>query len=269
MDIGKITSISTGNVSIPLGKTDYREYELSRRQLLVFVIAGYMCIFAVFFMFFRSLILSGAAGLSIYFLIPYYRSHLASSRRSQLTKEFRDLLTILSASIESGRQMEESLVDAYETMGTIYDEDTPIMKELRQMRKGILENHESDIRLLSDFADRSGCEDIRSFVQVYLACRNTGGDVNRIITHTSKIMSDKMEIAEQIAVLTAQKKLEGRMISVMPFAMILALNIFSPSYVSVLYDTLAGRGIMAICLGSIIAGIGMMEKLTNSDDQEG
>ena len=43
-----------------------------------------------------------------------------------------------------------------------------------------------------------------------------GGDLSRIIAHTSEVMAERMEIEEQIAVLTAQKKLEGRIISVMP-----------------------------------------------------
>ena len=117
--------------------------------------------------------------------------------------------------------------------------------------------------LLTGFAERSCSEDIQDFVQVYLACRNTGGDIGKVIGHTSKIMTEKMEINNQIAVLTAQKKLEGRIISTMPIAMLLGLNILSPSYVMVLYTTPAGRLIMLLSMGGILTGMWLMEKLTD------
>lgn len=242
---------------------DYSEYRLSRRELIQFLLAGYLCLFLVFFLFFHSLILSAAAGALIRLALPAYRSHLAEKRRRKLNEQFKDLLYSLSASITAGRQMEEALIEAEENLTAMYPAHAPIIRELKHMKRGIVENNESDRVLLADFARRSGCEDINSFVQVYLTCRSMGGDIERIISHTVNIMTDKIEISAQIAVLTAQKKLEGRIISLMPLAMLGALNLLSPAYIDVLYTTAAGRLIMGICLAATLAGIRMMEKLTD------
>lgn len=245
--------------------SDYNEYELSGQERILFLSAGYACLFIVVFLFFRSIVISACAGLLIRFALPRWSHVLAQRRRSRLEQQFKDMLYSLSASVAAGRQMEEALIEADENLSSVYPEDAPILQELHHMKRSILDNNESDRVLLSDLARRSGSEDINSFVQVYLTCRNMGGDLERIIIHTAQIMTDKMEIKEQIAVLTAQKKLEGRIISAMPFAMLLALNLVSPSYISVLYTTLSGRLIMLLCLAGTAAGMWMMEKLTDED----
>ena len=243
--------------------TDYNTYEMTRRERLLFEGAGFGCIAMIIFLFYRSLILAVLSGALIRRLQPLYEKHMIKKRQMELNRQFRDLLTSLSASIAAGRQMEEALTEAYENLSLLYEPDALIMNELRYMKRSIRENRETDRSLLSDFAARAGSEDIRSFVQVYLTCRGTGGDLQQIITHSSEILSEKMKISEQIHVITAQKKLEGRLICLMPAAMLLALNLLSPAYISVLYSGIAGRLIMTLCLGGAITGIILMEKMTD------
>ena len=71
-----------------------------------------------------------------------------------------------------------------------------------------------------------------------------------------------MTIERDIKVLMSQKKMEGRLISAMPPAMLLALNIFSSSYISVLYETIAGRLIMTAALAVTVYGIYLMERIS-------
>ncbi len=243
--------------------SDYSVYELSKKERAVFCSIGYSCIFAGTFLFYRCVPVSALSGALVILLLPRCASELAQRRREDLNRQFRDLLYSLSSSIAAGRQMREALFEAEETLAILYPPQAPIMEELRHMNKSMKENNESDRRLLADLADRSGCEDIRSFVQVYLTCRNMGGDLEQIIAHTSNIIVQKMEINGQIQALTAQKKTEGRMISLMPFAMLLGLNLLSPAYVQVLYHGLAGRMIMTGCLGGVIFGILLMERFSD------
>ena len=130
------------------------------------------------------------------------------------------------------------------------------------MKINIVENKESDKLLLKDFAFRSKSEDIDNFVQVYITCRNMGGDLEKIIRHTTEILTDKMSIDREIKVITSQKKTEGRIISAMPVIMLLMMNIFSYSYISPLYETAAGRIIMTGALCLMIWGIYLMEKFS-------
>ena len=242
---------------------DYRVFELTLRQRVLFLAAGGSAIAFIVFLFYRSLLLALPAAVLIRRLEPVYQKYLADKRLRELNLQFRDLLTSLSASVSAGRQMDAALVDACDDLSILYPDEAPIMVELYHMRRSILDNHATDRVLLEDFSKRTGSEDIRSFVQVCMTCRGTGGDLERIITHTAEILTEKMEISEQIRVITAQKKLEGRLISLMPLAMLLALNLASPSYISVLYTTIAGRLIMTLCLAGMLAGVYLMEKISD------
>ena len=102
--------------------------------------------------------------------------------------------------------MGEALIEAEEELSAMYGKDELIMKELRHMRISMIQNKESDKTLLKDFAARSKNEDINDFVNVYVICRSMGGDLERIITHTTEILTDKMAIDREIRALTAQKR---------------------------------------------------------------
>ncbi len=241
---------------------DYTKYEMQSREKKLFYVAGYGCIFMVVYLFYHSIVLSAAAGCLVRFLQPCAEKHLAEKRMNQLTIQFKDMLYSLSASVAAGRQMGEALVEAEENLAVMYEEHEPIMKELRYIRINLVENKESDKVLLKDLAARSRNEDINNFVQVYATCRSMGGDLEKIIGHTSEILTDKMTIEREIKVITAQKKTEGRIISMMPLAMLLMMNLFSYSYIEPLYQTPGGRIIMTGALAGVAYGMYLMEKLS-------
>ena len=90
-----------------------------------------------------------------------------------------------------------------------------------------------------------------------------GGDLEKIIGHTTEILTDKMSIEREIRAITSKKKKEGRIISMMPLVMLLMLNIFSYSYIEPLYSTFAGRLIMSGALAAMVFGIYLMEKISD------
>lgn len=241
---------------------DYSVYEFSSKERAAFVSMGYSSICVITYLFYHSIMLAAVSGVLIYFVIPYIKEYMARKRLYALNIQFKDMLYSLSASVAAGRQMEEALIEAEENLTIIYKESDPIMCELRHMRISILENKESAKPLLKDFASRSGSEDINDFVMAYITCRNMGGDLEKMIVDAVDVLTEKMTIDRDIKVLISQKKTEGMIISLMPLAMLLGLNIMSYSYISVLYETLAGRLIMTGSLIVMCYGVFMMNKIT-------
>ena len=241
---------------------DYSKYELSGKERLLFFGVGYLAVAGISFLFYQSLIVSAASGILIVRVVPFYEKYKVSVRMQKLDMQFKDLLYSASASIASGRQMAEALIEAHDNLSVMYGRDEPIIIELTHMKRSIEENNESDRILLADFAERSKNEDINNFVQVYITCRNMGGDLEKVIARTSDILTDKMNIEREIKMITAQKKLEGRLIALMPLAMLLILNLLSPSYIAPLYSSFIGRIIMTGCLGALCWGVWMMEKIS-------
>lgn len=214
------------------------------------------------YLFYHSIILSVALGFLTLFLLKPYSGYLAEKRKNFMLLQFKDMIYSMSSSVIAGRQLTEALSDALEGLLLIYDEKAPLTSELRSMVRNINENRESEDLLLLDFAQRSHCEDIINFIEVCLICRKTGGDINKVLTDTAQIIYDKMSIRKEIKALTAQKKLEGKIITAMPMAVVAGLNIFSPEYIESLYTTLPGRIIMTISLAGIAFAYYLTERIT-------
>jgi len=228
-----------------------------------FFCIGYAIFFLIGQIFYANSVFSGVCGLMIFLLVDKYKEHIKAKRIRILRNQFCDLLYSLSASIATGRQLSGALQEAYKDLGYVYQPNTPMMEELRYMTKSIADNRESEESLLAGFAQRTEVVDIRNFVDVYLSCRVTGGDMNQVISNASQILLEKMAIEREIKVMTSQKQFEGKIISAMPVLVIVFLNLVSPDYLENLYMTLAGRVIMTVALIGIATAYFLTEKITN------
>lgn len=242
---------------------DYSKYELSVKERYSFLVAGYTCVFVVLYLFYRNLFFSLICSVCVCLFIPPFKAWNAEKRRGLLVTQFKDMLYSMSSYVAANVQMTDALEGSLESLKGIYDSDSPLVVELDRMVRNIRENKESEIRLLQDFADRSHCEDIENFVQVYTACIITGGDLEKALKSTIEIIMDKINIEREIRTLTAQKKFEGNIISAMPIVVILFLNIFSPEYLDPLYTTFRGRILMTAALIGILSAHWMMRRLTD------
>ena len=149
--------------------------------------------------------------------------------------------------------MAAALYEAEQNMRLIYKEDAPIVMELSYIVKRIYEFREPEEEILKDFALRTSIDDISDFVDIYLTCRETGGDLVKVLTKASEVIMDKITIEKEINTITAQKRFEAKILTAIPFVVILFLQLVSPDYLSVLYQGIQGRFIMTLAL----AGIGI------------
>ena len=241
---------------------DYRIYRLTRNEKMRFIFKCYGIIFATTFLFYDSIIISLLLGFTSVFCIKPYEKHLCEKRRALLKSQFRDLLYCLSSSFASGRQMTEAIGEAITNLEIIYEETSPIVLETKRMLSSIQEARESEESVLADFAARSGVKDIVNFTDVYITCRNTGGNLEKAVMSASRILMEKIEIDEEIRVMTVQKIFEGRIISLMPLGIILFLRIVSPDYLQIMYETVTGRLLMTVALACIIYAGYLIRKIT-------
>lgn len=117
--------------------------------------------------------------------------------------------------------------------------------------------------VLMDFAIRSGLEDVKSFADVFLAAKSSGGEMMKIISRTTDIISEKVRIKQDILTATAGRRMEQKIMNAVPFVIVFYMEVSSPGFFNVLYTTAAGRVIMTGCLliylGAIVWGQKILE----------
>ena len=242
---------------------DYGQMEFSRKEKFLFGIGMLFFLGVVSQMFYQNLVLLFLFPLLYRKGMALYADYKVNKRKRQFLLEFRDFLFSLSTSFATGRHILDGLRDGARYVEEIHGKHGVLQKELWYIIKAIEETGASDFSLLSDLAKRINLEDVYLFIDVFGACRETGGDLASSMHKSAFVISEKISLEQEIKTMVAQKKLEGRMITAMPFVMICFLQCVSPGYLEVMYTTVGGRCLMTIGLIMMIFAFLWMERMTN------
>lgn len=179
--------------------------------------------------------ITGLAAGRVY--LPVRTEQIIQKRRSQLNSQFRDMLEALNTSLGAGKNVMDSFSSVNADMKVQYEEDAFIINELAVIISGMANNIPIE-NLLEDFGIRSGIDDIVSFANVFKICYEKGGNIKETIRSTHEILSDKMEIRDDIETVITANKSEQNMMLVMPVLLIgmikltsedMAANFVSPA----------------------------------------
>lgn len=175
------------------------------------------------------------------------RKELLIRQKQQLLREFTDCIQLVSGGLSAGYSMEHAWVYAQTDLGQLYGKQSDMYLELQNINAGI-RLQEPIERLLMDFAKRSGIRDIESFCQVLAYAKRSGGNVAAIIQSTVRKIREKCEVEQEIQTALAQKKLEQKIMNIIPLFLLAYIGISSPDFIEPLYRGITGRAIMSVCL---------------------
>ena len=172
------------------------------------------------------------------------------------------MLEAFNTSLGAGKNVVDSFHAVYEDLKVQYDEGAYILKELEVIISGMANNVDTE-DLLADFGSRSGIEDITSFANVFKICYRKGGNIKDTIRSTHEILSDKMEISEDIETVVTSNKTEQKIMIAMPIALIAMIKMMSPDFAAnfttftgIISTTLAiGLFVVSYAVGKVILNI--------------
>ena len=201
----------------------------------------------VSYLFYRivwlSLIVSIGYGIVSVFL---ERKEYQRKQHYEITLQFREWLYGIAAALGAGYAMENAIEEARKDLVLLYGEDSLLAEEFSQMRQK-LELNQSLEKVYLEFAERWKTEDILHFVQVFQTAKRTGGDLIAITRMTAEKIGGKIEVKREIHTMIAGKKMEGKIMNMIPLGIILYFWISSPNFLDCLYRS-SGRGVMTVLL---------------------
>lgn len=170
-------------------------------------------------------------------------------RKELLLAQFKEMLLSLGGAMDAGYSLERGLRYAAVDLERLYGPGSDMVWELNRIVETMELNGTAE-EALEDLAERSGLEDIRNFSQVFTAAHRGSGSVSRVISAAARTMSRKHRTDEEIKTLTASRRMEQRILFIMPFALLAYLDLTSPGFLDVMYITAAGRLVMTLCLAA-------------------
>jgi len=224
-------------------------YKISPSGFFDHIIAfavGFASGFAVLFIFYKITALSAAGGL-VYGAVNVFISaqSAAAKRRQKLRAQFFDLLEAASVAMRSGSPFFKALQNAKEDLLLVYSEGSDIIAEL-EIITGRFNNAVPLSEILTDFAERSGLEDIKSFASIYSAIEGKSNRADEIVRETQQIIADKMEIEMEIETMMAAAKSEVRIMLFMPLVILGAVGYAGAGFMDAIYTTGLGRAVSTV-----------------------
>jgi len=162
-------------------------------------------------------------------------------KKSEFLLQFKEMTESVASALNVGYSAENAFKEAGKEMKILYYDHAMISKELdfivRKIRLQIpLE------QILYDFAQRVELEDVNNFATVFAAAKRSGGDMMAIIHNTASQIGEKIDVKREIDIILAAKRFEFKIMCVIPYAMIMYMQLSFPEFMQSLYGNVIGIG---------------------------
>jgi tight adherence protein B len=205
---------------------------------------------------------AGVAGLV--FSVPMLRfprlllAVLKARRLKRFNIQLVDALTGMSNSLKAGF----SIMQSFEAIAR--DGENPIAQEfgalLQQTRVGV-----SFTEALTNLQERVGSADLTLVCLAVETARQTGGNLTGIFEQIAATIRERFRIENRIQTLTAQGKLQGIVVGIMPLIIAAALMVVDPGMMIPFLQSGAGMAIVAIVAVLLLCGGIIIRKIVRID----
>ena len=117
---------------------------------------------------------------------------------------------------------------------------------------------------LKNLATRVDCPDLRFFVVAVILQRETGGNLAEIMENMSNIIRERFAFEEKVQALTSEGRLSSKIVAVLVLGVAGMMYVINPHHFDPLLANPIGRILAIAAVGSLIGGIFVMNRMTNS-----
>ena len=177
-----------------------------------------------------------------------------NSRLKKFDEALPDAIELMSRALRAGH----SLTSSIEMIAQQSSE--PLASEF----EGCFQQQKFGIpfrETMLSMGDRIPSDDLHFFMTAILVQKETGGDLVEVLDRTARLIRDRFRIRGEIRTHTAQGRLTGWILALMPVGMLLLMNVISPGYSDLLFHHWLGQrllmagGVLIVTGGLIIRRI--------------
>ena len=184
--------------------------------------------------------------------------YLNERRRSKFNQQLPEALATMSNALRAGFSISQAFDSVVEAGEAPISEEFKILQQ--QLRIGMTMED-----ALETMSDRVGSEDLTLVTTAIVISRKTGGNVTQIFDNISETIRGRMRIERKVKSLTAQGRLQGIIVSLMPIFLGAVMTMIRPGMMLPFLASVTGLvSIVATCL---LVGVGwlMIRKIIRID----
>ena len=221
-----------------------------------YILEGIIIVLAAAYIFYENVLMS-------FILSPYVYIHYRQRIKERIVhdkknfkKKFKDGIIAVSFALNVGYSIENAFGQAVDELTLMYGGDSDIVVKFKHIviRLGQNENLED---ILDDFAEESKVEEIFRYA------KRSGGDLMAVIKNTAQIIQQKEEVMSEVDTIISGKKMEQRVMSLIPAVIVIYLKVTAKEFIQPLYGNIAGIIIMTVCLGVYVISDMWAKRIVN------
>ena len=105
--------------------------------------------------------------------------------------------------------------------------------------------------------------DFRMFVIAVLIQRESGGNLSEVLTRISSLMRERAALKGEVASLTAESKMSGRILAVLPVLVFFVIKLISPDFTQPMTSSAIGPWILGGAAVSVLVGYFVMMRIAD------
>ena len=184
--------------------------------------------------------------------------YLDGKRRAAFNQQLPEALATMTNALRAGLSVSQAFDSVIEQGENPMSEEVAILQQ--QLKIGM-----SFEEALESLSQRVGSDDLTLVTTAILISRKTGGNVTEIFDKISETIRGRMKIGRKVKSLTAQGRLQGIVVSVMPIFLGVAMTILKPKLMIPFLTSPAGALSVALMLVLIVLGWLMIRKIIRID----
>lgn len=202
----------------------------------------------------RGLLIGIALAVVLGSLPMLYVLRAKAKRLAKIESQLPDAIDLMGRAMRAGHAFPNALNMVGDEMAA------PIGPEFRILFDEINYGVTLEDALLN-LLSRVPSTDLQYFVVALLIQRQTGGNLAELLDNISAIVRSRIKLMGHIRTLSAEGKLSAWILSILPFATALMINIVNPGFMTVLWTDPAGLKMVYAALFMIVFGIWWMTKI--------
>lgn len=225
----------------------------------VVICLGVALLSSILFILLSGSILMAFIGGIIGFLVPLLILRVKIDRRTKaFNLQLGDTLVLVANSLRTGYSFMQAIEMVSREMPKPIGEE--FGRVLKEMNLGIPTED-----AMNNMAKRVNSDDLDLSITAVLIQRQVGGNLAEVLTSIASTIRERVKIKGQIRTLTAQGRISGLIIGILPFGIGSVIYLINPEYIKVLFTHPMGKMMLAAGVVSQLIGMMVIRKIINID----
>lgn len=245
---------------------DYKQYvqtqlhkariPLKGEEFIAICMISMLVLAIIFTIALENIILGTMLGIVGWFVPSFFVQAKKKKRVKLLNEQLGDAIVMVSNSLKAGY----SFFQAVDTVST--EMSGSIAEEFGQVKKEINLGYTTE-HALENLIHRVESDDLELMVTAVLIQRQVGGNLAEILDNISGTIRDRIKIKGEVKAITAQGRMSGIIIAIIPPAMGLFLSTINPQHIALLFNNSIGLTMVVVSVIMELLGIYFISKIVN------